>query len=79
MFKLITSVLGTVFLTGSLFSQSVSVPAELEWKMFADKDVSACAAALSAHPDGSVFVGIDKNGSLGKGKGNGYRRCADSF
>ncbi len=55
-----------------LSAQSVKVPDGLEWKMFADKDVAACSAALSALPDGSVFVGIDKNGSLGKGEGKGY-------
>jgi putative heme-binding domain-containing protein len=62
----------TSFLTQAVQSQSVKVPDELEWKMFANKDVAACAAALSAHPDGSIFVGIDKNGSLGKGQGKGW-------
>jgi putative heme-binding domain-containing protein len=55
-----------------LMAQKVKVPDELQWKLFADKSVAACATTLSAHPDGSVFVGIDKNGSLGKGKGKGY-------
>ena len=61
-----------VCLSLSLTAQSVKVPEELEWTMFADKSVAACSAALSAHPDGSVFVGIDKNGSLGKGKDKGW-------
>ena len=61
-----------LLLSFMLNAQSVKVPNELEWTMFANKDVAACAAALSAHPDGSVFVGIDKNGSLGKGKGKGW-------
>jgi putative heme-binding domain-containing protein len=72
LFRKLTAIVGALSLSLPLAAQSVKVPDELEWKMFADKDVAACAAALSAHPDGSVFVGIDKNGSLGKGKGNGY-------
>ncbi len=59
-------------LTLPLTAATVSVPNDLEWKMFADDKVAACSVVLSAHPDGGVFVGIDKNGSLGKGKGNGY-------
>ena len=58
-------------LTISLTAQTVSVPKELEWKMFANNDVAACAVALSAHPDGAVFVAVDQNGSLGKGANKG--------
>lgn len=72
--KLASIVAGCLIGTASLFAQKingVSVPADLDVKMFADKDKAPCPACLTAGPDGSVFVGVDRNGSLGKKPNNG--------
>lgn len=46
-------------------------PADLEVTRFSGADLTPCPACLSAAPTGEVFVGVDLNGSLGKGPGNG--------
>ena len=48
-----------------------SVPSELESSQFSGPDITPCPACLSAAPTGEVFVGVDLNGSLGKGPGKG--------
>ncbi|MBT8038533.1 MAG: c-type cytochrome [Verrucomicrobiae bacterium] len=47
------------------------VPAELTSTRFSGKDITPSPACLCAAPNGNVFVGIDLNGSLGKGASNG--------
>lgn len=75
LFKRLTGVvagclLGSVSLLGQNI-KGVSVPSDLDVKLFADETQALCPACLTAGPDGSVFVGIDKNGSLGKKPNNG--------
>ena len=50
---------------------SAQVPAELESARFSGSDITPCPACLCAAPTGEVFVGVDLNGSLGKGPGKG--------
>ena len=52
-------------------SLSMALPPELTRTTFADATITPSPACLCAHPDGSVFVGVDLNGSLGKGAGKG--------
>ena len=62
------------FIALPLMAKNINVPEELQWTLFSGRPTipCPCPTTLSAHPDGSVFVGIDRNGSLGKGKGRGY-------
>lgn len=55
----------------SAWSQ-VRVPDELTHTQFAGSDLAPSPACLCAAVTGEVFVGVDKNGSLGKGAGKGY-------
>jgi len=55
----------------SAWSQ-VRVPDELTHTQFAGSDLAPSPACLCAAVTGEVFVGVDKNGSLGKGPGKGY-------
>ncbi|MBT8045288.1 MAG: heme-binding protein, partial [Verrucomicrobiae bacterium] len=47
------------------------VPAELTSTRFSGKDLTPCPACLCVAPTGEVYVGVDLNGSLGKGAGKG--------
>lgn len=47
-------------------------PKELDISTYAGSDLTPSPACLSAHADGSVFVGVDLLGSLGKGPNKGY-------
>jgi len=67
--KLLLS-LATTFLTSTLIS-TAQVPAELVATKFSGSDVTPCPACLCAAPTGEVFVGVDLNGSLGKGPSKG--------
>lgn len=49
-----------------------AAPSDLDITTFADSKVVPSPACLSAHPNGSVFVGVDLLGSLGKGPNKGY-------
>ena len=72
--KLTSTVAGCLLGSVSLFGQNingVSVPSDLDVTLYADNTQALCPACLTAGPDGSVFVGIDKNGSLGKKPNNG--------
>ncbi len=50
---------------------SAKVPAELTSTRFSTKDTTPSPACLCAAPNGDVFVGVDLNGSLGKGASKG--------
>jgi putative heme-binding domain-containing protein len=54
--------------TGAAFAK---VPAELTSTRFSSKDTTPSPACLCAAPNGDVFVGVDLNGSLGKGASKG--------
>lgn len=60
----------TAWLCASLVHAS-TVPEELETTTFAGTEIVPSPACLSAAPTGEVFVGVDMNGSLGKGPGKG--------
>ena len=67
--KLSFTLAGCLLGTASMFAQNipgVSVPDELEVKLYSSSEQAPCPACLTAGPDGSVFVGVDQNGSLGK-------------
>ena len=66
----LTTLLGTMAFH-SATAQGIKVPEELEATIFSDNTLTPCVAAMCAHPDGSVFAGVDKIGSLGKGSGKG--------
>lgn len=53
------------------FSKADSVPDDLVLSQFSGPDVTPSPACLCAAEDGSVYVGVDLNGSLGKGAGRG--------
>jgi len=55
----------------SLVSTALAVPAELQTTRFAENDLVPSPSCLSASPDGALFVGVDLNGSLGKGASKG--------
>ena len=44
---------------------------ELEKQVYADEKIVPSPACLCAAPDGTVYVGVDMLGSLGKGPGKG--------
>ncbi len=44
---------------------NTTVPSELETNIFAGPDIVPCPAVICAAPTGEVFVGVDKQGSLG--------------
>ncbi|MCB1209479.1 MAG: c-type cytochrome [Verrucomicrobiales bacterium] len=48
-----------------------SIPADLESTRFAGPDVTPSPACLCVSAQGEVYVGVDLNGSLGKGPGKG--------
>ncbi|MGI9244312.1 MAG: DUF7133 domain-containing protein, partial [Verrucomicrobiales bacterium] len=48
-----------------------TVPAGLESSRFSGPDITPCPACLCVAATGEVFVGVDLNGSLGKGAGKG--------
>ena len=50
---------------------AATVPDELEFTKFAGTDIVPSPACLCAAPTGEVFVGVDMNGSLGKGPRKG--------
>ena len=54
-----------------LGSIAATVPEELVSTGFAGPDIVPSPACLCAAPTGEVFVGVDMNGSLGKGAGKG--------
>ena len=56
------------FVSSAVFA---AVPSELEETTFSDETITPCPACLCAGPDGTVFVGVDQLGSLGKGPGKG--------
>ena len=47
------------------------VPSELEGSEFSDHKITPSPACLCVAPTGEVYVGVDLNGSLGKGPGKG--------
>ncbi|MAB77468.1 MAG: hypothetical protein CMO47_13555 [Verrucomicrobiales bacterium] len=49
------------------FAPADSVPDELSLVTMVGPDIFPSPACLCAGADGSVFVGVDLNGSLGKG------------
>ena len=46
-------------------------PTDLTSTRFAGNDLTPCPSCLSAAPNGELFVGVDLNGSLGKGASKG--------
>jgi len=58
------------FLSSAVVSFS-QVPAELSATTFSDSKITPCPACLCAAATGEVFVGVDLNGSLGKGPNKG--------
>ena len=52
-------------------AHSAAAPDELNITRFAGPDLVPSPACLSVAPNGHVFVGVDLNGSLGKGPGKG--------
>ncbi|MEM7384219.1 MAG: NPCBM/NEW2 domain-containing protein [Verrucomicrobiota bacterium] len=69
-FQLTATILGGLFLQLALVF-GATVPDELETTVFAGPDIVPSPACLCAAPTGEVFVGVDLNGSLGKGPGKG--------
>lgn len=65
---LCASLLLSIFL---LNTQADQVPDDLVLTRFSGPDVTPSPACLCASADGSVYVGVDLNGSLGKGPGRG--------
>ena len=55
----------------SFHARADSVPADLELKSFSGPDLTPSPACLCASASGEVYVGVDMNGSLGKGPGKG--------
>ncbi len=51
--------------------KGLKIPDELRAQLFADTDLSPSPACLAASAEGEVFIGVDLNGSLGKGAGKG--------
>ncbi len=68
---LITSLLPLLGAVSGL-AGSTTVPSDLETKMFTDSGVTPCPAVIAASPYGDVYVGVDKQGSLGKKIDHGY-------
>ena len=69
----------SLFLIAATATATAAVPDELESSRFSGPDVTPCPACLCAAPTGEVFVGVDLNGSLGKGAGKGrIMRLVDS-
>ncbi len=65
-------IIGTAVFGASLSAAlGDSFPSDLEAKRFSGPDVAPCPACLCASAQGDVFVGVDLNGSLGKGPGKG--------
>ncbi|MEZ5301246.1 MAG: NPCBM/NEW2 domain-containing protein, partial [Verrucomicrobiales bacterium] len=58
-------------LAPAFVSAAPGVPDELASTRFSGPDITPCPACLCAAPTGEVFVGVDLNGSLGKGPGKG--------
>lgn len=52
-------------------AQKAKVPEGLESTTFSGPDITPSPACLAVAPTGEVFVGVDLNGSLGKGPGKG--------
>ena len=48
-----------------------AAPDFIEQKRYSGPDVTPCPACLSAAPNGDLYVGVDLNGSLGKGANKG--------
>lgn len=59
------------FVSFSLITTLLAGPVELQTTRFAENDLVPSPSCLSAAPDGAVFVGVDLNGSLGKGASKG--------
>ena len=71
MFNRLLLVLPGVFLGLSAAVGQLPVPEGLESSRFSGSDITPCPACICAAPTGEVFVGVDLNGSLGKGPGKG--------
>ncbi|MFT5123043.1 MAG: putative heme-binding domain-containing protein [Kiritimatiellia bacterium] len=54
-----------------LTGKKVGIPDELTAQLFTDSDVTPSPACLAVSAEGEVFIGVDLNGSLGKGAGKG--------
>ena len=65
---------GTAEIPGGL-----TLPPGLKGTLFSGPDITPCPASLASDPNGNVYVGVDLNGSLGKGPGKGrIVRLADT-
>jgi len=53
------------------FALADTVPNDLELKRFSGPEITPCVACLCVSAQGEVYVGVDLNGSLGKGPGKG--------
>lgn len=51
--------------------QSLNWPADLTFSVFSDPKLTPCPACMAVAPNGDVFVGVDKMGSLGKEMNHG--------
>ncbi|MFT5466629.1 MAG: putative heme-binding domain-containing protein [Verrucomicrobiales bacterium] len=69
--KFLTPFLFSFALVSLAFGQKAKVPEGLEAITFAGPDIVPSPACLAVAPTGEVFVGVDLNGSLGKGPGKG--------
>ena len=58
-------------LAAGLTASAAGTPPDLVSTRFSGSDVTPCPACLCAAPTGEVFVGVDLNGSLGKGAQKG--------
>ncbi len=56
----------STLLVGIGLAGNTTVPSDLETNIFAGPDITPCPAVICAAPTGEVFVGVDKQGSLGK-------------
>lgn len=50
---------------------ATAAPSDLVSTRYAGNDLTPCPSCLSAAPNGDLFVGVDLNGSLGKGASKG--------
>ena len=70
--KLTTHLLGALGLCALALPQhTLANPEDLQFSRFADHTLAPSPACLGVHANGDVYVGVDLNGSLGKGPDKG--------
>jgi HEAT repeat protein len=69
--KGLTTLAGLIALSLSTLLAQVKIQDGLESQRFSGPDITPCPACICVAPTGEVFVGVDLNGSLGKGANKG--------